>query len=264
MKITFSPNFFINLPFVFSGLSTAADCEHMYSVLNVNPKPVNSGKKANGTGDGKEVRFFFYCCKKNLGRWDILCSAFFWLSIISYISPSLLQALTCLFEQESSSLTEEETLSRSTLGQDREPDKQPGAHGERSANCTDTQQRVGGAHSSSLCSSFQVQDLEFAQIERKVIDGLKVGNECLKKMHEVGDDMWPADAFKIHHLLFMSCYQLFFAAGDVYWRSRTDYGWNSRCHWVPKGRSFQLVIGFIYYFSLFDSILQVDVERVKI
>ncbi|XP_061611402.1 charged multivesicular body protein 6 isoform X2 [Phyllopteryx taeniolatus] len=30
-----------------------------------------------------------------------------------------------------------------------------------------------------------VQDLEFAQIEKKVIDGLRVGNECLKKMHEV-------------------------------------------------------------------------------
>ncbi|XP_034426092.1 charged multivesicular body protein 6 [Hippoglossus hippoglossus] len=30
-----------------------------------------------------------------------------------------------------------------------------------------------------------VQDLEFAQIEKKVLDGLKVGNECLKKMHEV-------------------------------------------------------------------------------
>ncbi|KAM6964574.1 charged multivesicular body protein 6-like [Tautogolabrus adspersus] len=30
-----------------------------------------------------------------------------------------------------------------------------------------------------------VQDLEFAQIEQKVIDGLKVGNDCLKKMHEV-------------------------------------------------------------------------------
>uniref|UniRef100_A0A3Q3W3T8 Charged multivesicular body protein 6a n=1 Tax=Mola mola TaxID=94237 RepID=A0A3Q3W3T8_MOLML len=30
-----------------------------------------------------------------------------------------------------------------------------------------------------------VQDLEFAQIERKVVDGLKVGNECLRKMHEV-------------------------------------------------------------------------------
>ncbi|TWW82044.1 charged multivesicular body protein 6 [Takifugu rubripes] len=30
-----------------------------------------------------------------------------------------------------------------------------------------------------------VQDLEFAQIEKKVIDGLKVGNQCLKKMHEV-------------------------------------------------------------------------------
>ncbi|XP_061667110.1 charged multivesicular body protein 6 [Syngnathoides biaculeatus] len=29
-----------------------------------------------------------------------------------------------------------------------------------------------------------VQDLEFAQIEKKVVDGLRVGNECLKKMHE--------------------------------------------------------------------------------
>lgn len=30
-----------------------------------------------------------------------------------------------------------------------------------------------------------VQDLEFVQIEIKVIEGLKVGNQCLKKMHEV-------------------------------------------------------------------------------
>ncbi|TSK14890.1 Brain-specific angiogenesis inhibitor 1-associated protein 2 [Bagarius yarrelli] len=30
-----------------------------------------------------------------------------------------------------------------------------------------------------------VQDIEFAQIEIKVIEGLKVGNDCLKKMHEV-------------------------------------------------------------------------------
>ncbi|XP_067100740.1 charged multivesicular body protein 6 [Osmerus mordax] len=30
-----------------------------------------------------------------------------------------------------------------------------------------------------------VQDLEFAQIEMKVIEGLKIGNDCLKKMHEV-------------------------------------------------------------------------------
>ncbi|KAI5619228.1 charged multivesicular body protein 6-like isoform X1 [Silurus asotus] len=29
-----------------------------------------------------------------------------------------------------------------------------------------------------------VQDLEFAQIEVKVLEGLKVGNDCLKKMHE--------------------------------------------------------------------------------
>ncbi|XP_069606895.1 charged multivesicular body protein 6 [Ranitomeya imitator] len=30
-----------------------------------------------------------------------------------------------------------------------------------------------------------VEDLEFAQIEMKVIEGLKIGNDCLKKMHEV-------------------------------------------------------------------------------
>ncbi|KAB5553917.1 hypothetical protein PHYPO_G00044180 [Pangasianodon hypophthalmus] len=29
-----------------------------------------------------------------------------------------------------------------------------------------------------------VQDLEFTQIEVKVLEGLKVGNDCLKKMHE--------------------------------------------------------------------------------
>ncbi|XP_030629660.1 charged multivesicular body protein 6 isoform X2 [Chanos chanos] len=29
-----------------------------------------------------------------------------------------------------------------------------------------------------------VQDIEFAQIESKVFEGLKVGNDCLKKMHE--------------------------------------------------------------------------------
>lgn len=31
----------------------------------------------------------------------------------------------------------------------------------------------------------QVQDIEFMQIEMKVIEGLKVGNDCLKSMHEV-------------------------------------------------------------------------------
>ncbi|XP_067403344.1 charged multivesicular body protein 6 [Emydura macquarii macquarii] len=30
-----------------------------------------------------------------------------------------------------------------------------------------------------------VQDIEFTQIEMKVIEGLKVGNECLNKMHQV-------------------------------------------------------------------------------
>lgn len=40
----------------------------------------------------------------------------------------------------------------------------------------------------------QVQDLEFAQIERKVVEGLKVGNDCLKKMHEVGDGTFRSGA----------------------------------------------------------------------
>ena len=32
---------------------------------------------------------------------------------------------------------------------------------------------------------FQVHDLEFAQIELQVVEGLKTGNESLKKMHQV-------------------------------------------------------------------------------
>ncbi|KAH0629360.1 hypothetical protein JD844_011384 [Phrynosoma platyrhinos] len=32
---------------------------------------------------------------------------------------------------------------------------------------------------------WQVQDIEFTQIEMKVIEGLKIGNECLNKMHQV-------------------------------------------------------------------------------
>ena len=31
----------------------------------------------------------------------------------------------------------------------------------------------------------QVQDIEFAQIQSKVVEGLKFGNECLDKMHKV-------------------------------------------------------------------------------
>uniref|UniRef100_A0A8C5IGA9 Charged multivesicular body protein 6 n=1 Tax=Junco hyemalis TaxID=40217 RepID=A0A8C5IGA9_JUNHY len=34
-------------------------------------------------------------------------------------------------------------------------------------------------------SPLQVQDIEFTQIEMKVIEGLKIGNECLNKMHQV-------------------------------------------------------------------------------
>uniref|UniRef100_A0A672IZB2 Charged multivesicular body protein 6a n=1 Tax=Salarias fasciatus TaxID=181472 RepID=A0A672IZB2_SALFA len=34
-------------------------------------------------------------------------------------------------------------------------------------------------------SNLSVQDIEFMQIEMKVIEGLKVGNDCLKSMHEI-------------------------------------------------------------------------------
>lgn len=87
MKITFSPN--LNLPFVFSGLSTAADCEHMYSVLNVNPKPVNSGKKANGMGDGKEVRFFFFTVAKRIWEDETFCAALFFFFLFFDCQSSL-------------------------------------------------------------------------------------------------------------------------------------------------------------------------------
>lgn len=87
MKITFSPN--LNLPFVFSGLSTAADCEHMYSVLNVNPKPVNSGKKANGMGDGKEVRFFFLLLQKEFGKTRHFVQRFFFFFLFFDCQSSL-------------------------------------------------------------------------------------------------------------------------------------------------------------------------------
>jgi len=33
--------------------------------------------------------------------------------------------------------------------------------------------------------TFQVHNLEFAQLEMTVVEGLKAGNEALKKLHEV-------------------------------------------------------------------------------
>lgn len=39
--------------------------------------------------------------------------------------------------------------------------------------------------SSCIHLFIQVNDLEFAQVESQVIQGLKVGNESLKKLHRV-------------------------------------------------------------------------------
>ena len=41
------------------------------------------------------------------------------------------------------------------------------------------------ANYSNIYFVIQVDNLEFAQVEQKVINGLKQGNESLKKMHEV-------------------------------------------------------------------------------
>lgn len=43
------------------------------------------------------------------------------------------------------------------------------------------------------CFLFQVQDIEFTQIEMKVIEGLKIGNECLNKMHQVRVTSQPGE-----------------------------------------------------------------------
>lgn len=105
-------------------------------------------------------------------------------------------SLSVAFKQESAPLAEKETLPGSTSGQDGEPDRQPGAHGEGSQGPTERQadRRRHDSETNSAFCSLQVQDLEFAQIERKVIDGLKVGNECLKKMHEVRRSNLPTAA----------------------------------------------------------------------
>lgn len=42
-----------------------------------------------------------------------------------------------------------------------------------------------------MSTYFKVQDIEFIQIELKVIEGLKVGNACLKSMHEVSYKWTP-------------------------------------------------------------------------
>lgn len=47
----------------------------------------------------------------------------------------------------------------------------------------------------------QVQDIEFTQIEMKVIEGLKIGNECLNKMHQVSVSPGSLGLFHMGHWL---------------------------------------------------------------
>ena len=44
-----------------------------------------------------------------------------------------------------------------------------------------------------LCNVSQVENIEFTQVEVKVVEGLKQGNECLEQMHKVGFYLFNAD-----------------------------------------------------------------------
>ena len=37
----------------------------------------------------------------------------------------------------------------------------------------------------SVCQPLQVENIEFTQVEMKVVEGLKQGNDCLEQMHKV-------------------------------------------------------------------------------
>ncbi|OXB54670.1 hypothetical protein ASZ78_013486 [Callipepla squamata] len=53
---------------------------------------------------------------------------------------------------------------------------------------TEGKKEIKWEHAVSPCCVWKaccVQDIEFTQIEMKVIEGLKIGNECLNKMHQV-------------------------------------------------------------------------------
>lgn len=47
-------------------------------------------------------------------------------------------------------------------------------------------EKAGPPTARSVWRPPQVQNIEFAQIEMKVVEGLQIGNQCLKKMHQVG------------------------------------------------------------------------------
>lgn len=103
--------------------------------------------------------------------------------------------------QKSTVTPEEKAISGSASGQDWKPGFKPGADGWFDHIWPGQHLKktwlshFGLAVSSDVhscgiqCSntiSHQVHDIEFMQIEIRVIEGLKVGNECLKSMHEVG------------------------------------------------------------------------------
>ena len=50
-----------------------------------------------------------------------------------------------------------------------------------------------------LSTFIQVNDLEFAQVESQVVQGLKVGNESLKKLHQVSVQSKRGSPFSFYY-----------------------------------------------------------------
>lgn len=87
---------------------------------------------------------------------------------------------------------------------------------------------------------FQVQDIEFTQIEMKVIEGLKIGNECLNKMHQVCVTSQPGEprlwaAVSLQPPLTAGSW--LFSPGYVDRRSRKNHRGDAGCCGVPAGMS---------------------------
>lgn len=141
-----------------------------------------------------------------------------------------------VFQQESTPVAEKEALPGSTSRQDGEPDRKPGAHGEWSEDLTDTS--CGGATvrlTVPLFSTyFRSKTWSSLRLKRKSSMGWKLEMNVWKKCTRLA----MLNSCVMRHALCITGYWWVSPTlGDVYWRSRTDYGWNPRFHRIPKGKS---------------------------
>lgn len=170
----------------------------------------------------------------------VLCVSVFWVILIS---PPF------GFKQQSAPLAEKETLPGPTFGQDREPDKQPGADGEQSEGFGS---HTAGSSSCSVRLKLSVSLLLISGSRSGVCPDWKESDRWLESWKWLSEEdargrrwlkwlkgcnlMSDASHLTGHGQTLIDC---FLTLGDVYWRCRTDYGWNPGFHWVPKGKSQQ-------------------------